>query len=200
MIKDISRRYFEVWGNEEAQNAFLKGVLVVLSVLFTVQSVVLCVVCFRKPTLFAVGKSETAVFTVTPPSEELLANELKRVVRQYAETHYTWDSTTVEKAHADAARYVAKDFVKAFNAANAEQVRIAKEKKLAQKVYVSEITIDAKVLSSRITMDRILAVEGLRAVSQLILEVSFDYGPRTSTNPEGIYVIGEKVITSQTGG
>lgn len=200
MIRDISRRYFEVWGNEEAQNAFLKGVLVVLSMLFTIQSVVLCVVAFRKPVLFAVGKNETAVFTVTPPSDELLANELKRVVRQYAETHYTWDSSTVEKAHADASRYVAKDFIKAFNTANAEQVRLAKEKRLGQKVYVAGVSVDTSSLSSRITMDRILTVEGLRAVSQLVLEVSFDYGPRTSKNPEGIYVTGEKVITSQIGG
>lgn len=196
MIRDIRRNYFEIWGNEEAQNVFLKGLLSVLVVLFAVQSAVLCIVVLRKPVLVAIGNSETKVLTLTPPSEALLADELKRLVKRYAETHYSWDSTSVEKAHEEASHYVGEAFVKAFNAANAEQVKLAKEKKLAQKVYVADISVDAKALTARITMDRILAVEGLRAASSLILDITFEYGPRTVTNPEGIYITGEKVVQS----
>lgn len=201
MIRNITRRYFEVWGNEEAQNSFLKGLLVVLSVLFLVQSVVLAVVAYRKPTLIAVGQSETRVFTVTPPGDELLSVELRRLVKRYVETHYNWDFTNVEKAHAEAARFVSEKFVKAFNAANAEQVRIAREKKITEKVYLStEIQVDPKTLTARVAMDRIFTVEGLRAASLLTLDISFEYGARTPQNPEGIYVTAEKVIPTSTGG
>ena len=200
MIRDVSRKYFEVWGNEEAQNTMLKGLLIILSALFAVQSVVLGIVAMRKPVLVAVGQGETRVFTMTPPSEQLLSDELKRLVRRYAQVHYTWDNTSVENAHIEASRYVSAQFIKAFNAANAEQVKIAKEKKLAQKVYVADVTVDSKVLSARVTMDRILMIEDLRAVSQLVLDITFEYGPRTTTNPEGVYVTGEKVVTPQIGG
>jgi hypothetical protein len=196
MIRDIRRKYFEVWGNEEAQNVFLKGILAALTTLFIIQSFVLSFLALRKPVLVAVGKSETQVFSVTPPPDELLSEELKRIVRRYAEIHYSWSSITINKAHEEAARYVAPEFVKAFKAANLEQIKIVQEKKLCQKVYVSEIFVDPPKLGARITMDRILTIEGLRAVSALTLDITFEYGSRTATNPEGIYITSEKVINS----
>lgn len=195
MIRIIQRRYFEIWGNEEAQNVFLKGLLSVLGVLFLIQSIALTVLAVRKPVLVAVGPTETKVFNVTPPSDELLTVELKRLVRLYIETHYNWDFTTIEKAHAEAARFVSEKFVKAFMAANADQVKQAKEKKITERVYLSsEILVDVKSLTARIPMDRIFSVDGLRVTSPLTLDVTFEYGPRTSQNPEGIYITGEKVI------
>ena len=196
MIRDIRRKYFEIWANEEAQNVFLKGVLAVFVLLFVIQFGVLCVIGLRKPVLIAIGQTETQILTLTPPPEELLALELKRLVRHYTETHYTWDSTSVEKAHEEATRYVGDAFIKAFKAANAEQIKIAKEKKLSQKVYVSDISIDSKTLTARITLDRILIIEGLRATSPLVLDITFEYGPRTQTNPVGIYITAEKVVNS----
>lgn len=201
MIRNITRRYFEVWGNEEAQNSFLKGLLITGAILFAIQSIVLAVLAFRKPTLIAVGQGETRIFTVAPLSEELLSNELKRLVKKYVETHYNWDSSSVEKAHSDAAKYVSEKFVNAFNRANAEQVRFAKEKRISQKVFLtSEIQVDSKTLVARISMERIFNVDGLRATSPLVLDVSFEYGPRTANNPEGIYITAEKVIPNSTGG
>jgi hypothetical protein len=196
MIRDIRRQYFEIWGSEEAQNSFLKGVLIILGILSAIQSIVLCYLALRKPVLVAVGQTETQVFTMTPPTEDLLNNELKRVVRKYVESHYTWDNSTVEKAHAEASRYVSTQFVKAFKAANIEQIKLAKEKKLSQKVYVSELSVNSKDLTAHLILDRILMVEGLRAASQLTFDISFEYGPRTSSNPEGIYIVSEKVVNS----
>src|ERR1700761_7667567 len=116
MVRDIRRKYFEIWGDEEAQNSILKGLLLLMGSLLIVQSVALAILALKKPVLIAMNTEETRIFTVAPPSDELLAVELKRMVRGYVETHYTWDSSTVEKAHTEAARYVAPDFVKAFTA------------------------------------------------------------------------------------
>ena len=201
MIRNIKRTYFEIWGTEEAQNSFLKGLLLTLTVLFVVQATALTCLVLRKPVLIAVGENETKVFAVAPPSDELLRDELKRVVRDYVEAHYNWEPATIEKAHATASQYVEEKYVKNFQMANAEQVRFAKEKKVSQKIYVSLISVDPKSLVARVTMDRILMVEGLRATSPFVLDVNFQYGPRTDKNPTGIYVTGEKVITGNaTGG
>ena len=194
MIRDIQRKYFEIWGNEEAQNTFLKGFLVVLAALFVIQSLVLSLLFLKKPILVAVGKADTQVLTLTPPSEDLLKSELERVLRHYAESHYTWDSTTVEKAHSEAAKYVASEFQKSFQAANAEQVKLEKEKQLSQKVYVSALVVDPSALTARVTLDRILSVDGLRAAFVIVLDLKFESGPRTPSNPEGIYITAEKVV------
>jgi hypothetical protein len=198
MIRDIKRKYFEVWGNEEAQNVFLKGVLMVLGSLFLIQSVAFTVVCLRKPELIAIGSKETKVFTITEPPEELLMSELKRCLRRYLELHYTWDADSATKNQKEASRYVGSSYVKAFNQVMAEQTRVAKEKKLSQKAYVSELLIDSKKLSAKVTLDRILSVDGLRAATPLLLEISFEYGPRSEMNPEGVYITGEKLLNSQT--
>ena len=194
----LKRKYFEVWGNEEAQNSFLKGLLVVVGVLFIGQSVAVTVLALRKPVLVAVGQAETAVFNVTPPGESLLNSELKRVLLKYAGAHYNWDSSSIEKAHAEAARYVSIKLVKAFDAANAEQIKAAREKKITQRVYPSaEIQVDPKTLSARIQMDRIFLVEGIVATRPITLDVSFEYGARTTTNPEGIYITDEKLVSEK---
>jgi uncharacterized protein (UPF0305 family) len=201
MIRSIQRRYFEVWGDEEAQNVFLKGLLSVLTGLFVIQSIVLTVLACRKPVLVAVGAGETRVFNVVPPGEELLISELKRLVRQYVETHYNWDFATIERAHAEAARFVSEKFVKAFMAANVAQVKQAKEKKISERVYPSaEVQVDSKALTARVALDRIFSVDGIRATSPLVLDITFEYGPRTQGNPEGIYITGEKVVTPDAGG
>lgn len=197
MIKNIKRRYFEIWGDEEAQNVFLKGALFVISALFIAQSTALIVISLRKPILVAVGQKESKVFSMETPPEELLIQELRRQVRRYVETHYNWDAATIERAHEEAARYVSEKFVKAFRNANAEQVRMAKEKHVSQKVYVSgEITIDAKAMTARVPLDRILVLEGLRASMPLTLDVSFESGPRTEKNPEGVYITSERVTSN----
>jgi hypothetical protein len=195
MIKKIRRTYFEIWGDEEAQNAILKGLLLGLGVLFIIQSVALVVISLRKPIFIALGNEETKIFQVTPPSKELLTQELKRTVKAYVETHYNWDSSTVEQAHEKAATYVSEKFVKAFVSANAEQVKIAKDKKLKEVVYVSDpIQVDLSILTAHVKLDRILIIDALRATTAWNLDVTFEYGPRTDKNPEGIYVTGEKQL------
>ena len=195
MIRNISRRYFEIWGNEEAQNIFLKGLLSVVSVLFLIQSIALTVIATRKPVLVAVGQGESRVLTLTPPNEELLTSELRRWAKQYVETHYNWNYDSIEKAHAEAAKYVSTKFVKSFLAANSEQAKLAHEKKITERIYIAgDILVDSKALAVRVVTDRIFSIEGLRVANPMTLDIGFEYGPRTLQNPEGIYVISEKIL------
>ena len=100
MIRDFSRKYYEVWGTEQAQNVFLKGLLTVISLLFCIQSVALVIVSLRKPVLIGVSDTETKILAAVPPFQAILDQELKRQVTRYVQTHYTWDHATIDKAHA----------------------------------------------------------------------------------------------------
>jgi hypothetical protein len=195
MLRKVTRRYFEIWGNEEAQNAFLKLILSILALLFIVQSIALSILTLRKPVLIAVGEKETRILTLPPPNDTLLEEELRRLVRQYVEAHYNWDDTTIEKAHENAARYVSDKYIKVFMAANADQVKTVREKNVSERVYLSgKIEIDRDHLVARVPMDRVFSVDGIRATSPLTLDVQFESGPRTTQNPEGVYITGEKVV------
>lgn len=200
MIRNIKRTWFEVWGTEEAQNHFLKALLV----FFVIQNVALAVVvmalALRKPPIIAVSSTESRVLTVIPPKKEQLEAEVRRTVTGYVLAHYNWEWKSIDGVFREAARYVSPDFTKRFLAANQEQIRIAREKKVSQRFYLAEVTLDLKSKTVRVSGDRILLVEGLKAASVLSVEVQFDYGARTEENPEGVYIVGEKPLSSGEGG
>jgi hypothetical protein len=195
MIRNIKRRYFEIWGSEESQNIILKGFVLGLSILVLLLAIALGVLACRKPELIAVGDQATTVLKVKEPGEAILHAELERVVREYVVMHYTWNSSTIEAAHEKASRYIAPAFRSSFMKTNAEQVRFVKEKKVSQRVYLSEPpVIDAKKLSARVRLDRVYQIEGLSGSAPFTLDLAFDYGPRTETNPEGVYITDEKLV------
>ncbi|MBI4925854.1 MAG: hypothetical protein HY843_08020, partial [Bdellovibrio sp.] len=195
MIRKIERPYFEVWGNAESQNLILKWLLLIFCSVILIESISLVILGLRKPVLIAIGEENTAVFKVKSTTQETLEREAKRTLSGYIQNHYTWDSKNIDEHFAIAAHYVFEKQIQNFKLANAEQIRSAKERKLSQRVHVSELLIDMQVKAARVTMDRILDVEGIRAVTPLILDLSFDFGQRTKDNPEGIYVISERNIT-----
>lgn len=194
MIRNVQRTWFEVWGTEQAQNRFLKGLLLLFLCLSTLETIGLVTLSLRQPALIAVTPSQTQVLAVAPPNEELLASELKRAATAYVLARHNWDWNTIEKSHGDAARYVESGFAKEFQQANASQVKAAKDKKVSQKFYISDLKIDPKAKTAQVTGDRILVVEGLRATNAMALEIVFDYGARTPSNPEGIYITAEKLL------
>lgn len=199
MIRNIQRTWFEVWGTEEAQNRFLKAVLVFFVMLCCTQSIALVILALRKPPIFAVSQTESRILTVMPPKAELLESEIRRAVTGYVSARYSWEWEKIEDTFNTAAKYVAPDFTKKFLVANQEQIRIAKEKKISQRFYVASMKVDAASKTVRITGDRILLIDGLRATNSLVIEVQFDYAARTESNPEGVYVVGERVFNDDSG-
>lgn len=200
MIRNVKRKYFELWGEEESQNVILKWFVIGLSFITLALTVALVIAGSRSPTLIAIGEQDTKVLRVKEPNESVLRSELERMVREYTITHYTWNSVTIEAAHAKAARYVADKFRKAFVKANEEQVRFVKEKKVSQRVYIAEApVIDPKKLTARVKLDRIYQIEGLMGSVPITLDLAYTYGDRTDENPEGIYITDEKLIQRAEG-
>ncbi len=194
MIRNIQRTWFEVWGEEMAQNRILKGLLLLLIVLSAIQTMALVVLSLRMPMVVAVSSSDSRSLLEVPAGLEVIEREARRVVARYAQAHHEWDYSNINEKMREAAKLVHSDFEKQFSKANREQIKIAKEKKVAQKFYVSDLQIDMMSRTATLSGDRILIIEGLRATNPMSLEIAFDLGPRTEANPEGIYVTSEKLI------
>jgi hypothetical protein len=197
MIRKIQRRWFEVWADEEAQNRLLKYILLVLAALFSIQFIVICVLSFRKPLLVSVTKDATAKVEYAEPDPNLLLREIVRAVTNYLKTRHNWEWTTIEARSKDASQYVSSDFREKFLIATTEQIRIAKEKQISQRLYPAEPEIDLKAKVARVRADRILIISGIRAAQALRFEIGFALNDRTASNPEGVYITSEKLETSQ---
>ena len=194
-MNNLKRRYFELWADEEAQNLILKWILIFALLIILVETTSLCVLALRPATLVALGQKSTQVLTLEKPKPEQLRGELERLVEKYVFTHYTWDYSSIENAHREASKYVADVFQKAFLQANSDQVKQVKEKKISQVVYKSKSTeIDPSKLTAKVYLDRIFTVDNLKGTAPLTLEITFEYGSRTESNPEGIYITNEKLI------
>ena len=148
----LRKKYFEIWGDEQAQNVLLKGLLTGLTVLFLIVTLALMVVSLRKPLIIAVGEDKTEIFKITPPGDELLTQELTRTVRSYIQYHYTWDSTSIEKSHEMASHYVSDRFRQDVLSAklNSDQDR---EREAASGDHLhSDVKVDPKNLSARVSL------------------------------------------------
>jgi hypothetical protein len=195
MIRNVQRTWFEVWGNETAQNRLLKGLLAFLLGLLAIQTIAFSLLALRKPTLIAVTNTESQFLAVTPPNKELVESEVRRAVTGYLTAHYNWNPATIEASFQMAAKFVDPSFVKSFLGANQEHIRLAKEKGLSQRFFVSEMVFDWDKRRVQVEGERIILVEGLRAANSVAIEIKFDLGKRSIENPEGVFIVGENLVS-----
>lgn len=197
MIRKIQRQWFEVWADEEAQNRLLKYLLLVFAALFSIQLVVICVLAFKKPFLVSITAEATKRVEYVEPDPNVLLREIMRAISNYLKTRHNWEWTTIEARSKDASQYVASDFREKFLISSQEQIRLAKEKQISQRLYPEDPQIDLKTKMAVVRADRILIVSGIRAAQALSFQIGFSLGERTPANPEGIYIMSEKLETPQ---
>lgn len=197
MIRKIQRRWFEVWADEEAQNRILKYLLLVLAALLSTQLVVISILAFKKPLLISVTEENTKRVEYAEPDSNLLLRELTRAILNYLKNRHNWDSSTIEAKSKEASQYVGSDFREKYLINTQEQIRLAKEKQIAQKLYPSDPEIDMKGKIATVRADRILIVSGIRAAQALTFQIGFSTGERTSSNPEGVFITSEKLLASE---
>ena len=194
MIQRTRQAWFEVWGNEVAQNQFLKYLLIVFGCVNMVLAISLTIVSFRSPPIFAVSSVDSGMLRSDPPPKEYLEREAKTVISGYLEIRHNWEPVSIEKSIGKASRFVDRSFRESFLRANASQIKIAKEKKVSQRFYISSVNVDLEKGVANVAGDRILTIDGLRAVSSLAFALKIRIGERTEQNPEGVYVTSEQLI------
>lgn len=193
MIRNIKRRWFEVWGDEEAQNRILKYLLLIFSALMGLELATITVLAMRKPIIISSGAEATRVIEPQNPDANTLLRELMRVLKQYLRARHNWDWNNIEAQSRAAGFYVAPEFREKFMVSQQEQIRVAKEKQVTQKMYPDDPKIDLKARTAEISAERILIVNGIRAAQFMKFGIGFSFGDRTEDNPEGIYITSEKL-------
>lgn len=199
MIRKIQRHWFEVWGQEEAQNKFLKYLLLVVSSLTVVLLMVVCVLALKKTPVILLDSETSAILFPSAPDGKALERELIRVLKKYLTTRHNWDWLTIETKSKEAANYVASDFREKYFLNTQEQIRLAKEKQVSQRLFPDDPDIDLKRKIAVIKAERVLIINGIRAGQAMTFELAFAFGERTPQNPEGIYITSEK-LDSKHGG
>ncbi len=194
MIRKIERRWFEIWGAEEAQNRFLKYLLLIFCAVSMIELCAITVLSLRKPILIGVGKEQTKWNIAEEPSPETLTREINRIIIRYLKTRHSWEWQNIEAKSKESAGLVAPEFKDKFTVSYQEQIRLAKEKQVSQKIYPEEPQVDLKNKTASVVTERILIVNGLRASQPLNFEIGFEFGERSEANPEGIYITSEKVL------
>ena len=116
----VKKKYFELWGDELAQNYILKIILLFAAGMIAILSVSVVILALRKPVLIAVGEGESKVFVYHLPSEETLRRELTRFVRKYATTRYTFTYGNIAQKVTEAKVLVSSSYQKDFDRANVE--------------------------------------------------------------------------------
>lgn len=196
MIRQIQRKWFEVWADEEAQNRILKYLLLLVTVMTVVQLVVIVVLAFKRPLIVSVTNEQTSAVQYQEPNPDRLLREVIRAIESYLRKRHNWDPTTIEAKSKEAVLYIAPDFREKFFVNVQEQIRVAKEKQVSQRLFPYEPQVDMKGKKTTVKAERILIVNGIRAAQALTLEVGFTLGERTERNPEGVYVTSENLNLS----
>ncbi len=175
----------ELWHS----NQFLKIFsFLALVLVFMVLGVVL-VIATKEPLVITLGPDGKAIErTVLPKAEDQIREGIKR----YLEKRYQWEPENVVKKLKESEEFITPQALKAFQGAVANVAKFSAEKIVSQKVYAEKIEINLKSKTALITGDRVTSIQGLKAAGNLKLELTFESGPRTLSNPWGLYISKER--------
>jgi len=196
MIRKVHRKWFEIWGEEQAQNKFLKGLLLILTSLLICFSVVTCHLSIKPPVLITISPKDTRLLAITDPEVSLLEQEIKSTLKKYMTIRHTWTPKTIEDSANKAKFYIQRSFKKKYRRANKNQIAISKKRNISQKMYVYDLKLDSSQKKAILKIDRILNISGVRSNRTMTFELKYIFGSRHAANPEGIYITSEKLINS----
>lgn len=170
-------------------NQFLKIFSLSMVTLLIIALFTIFVMSFKEPTVVALsldGKEEHISYEVK------LENQVTEAIKKYLEKRYHWNEKDVIKKLKEAEDFISPQARKAFQESVAQIAKFSIEKIVGQKLYPEQIKIDPQNGTALITGDRITSIQGLKAVGDLKLELTFESGRRTRVNPWGIYILKEK--------
>ena len=118
-------------------------------------------------------------------------DEIKEAIKNYIDLRYHWDAKNVISHLKDAEVFVSPLSLKVYRSSVANVARFSTEKLVSQKIYPSDMKVDLASHKILITGDRLTSIQGLKAAGSLNLELTFESGTRTETNPWGVYITKE---------
>jgi len=170
-------------------NQFLKVSTFSLLALTGLMSMVLFYQVTKAPIVLSMA-SDASLYKEAPKPDPKV--EVERAVREYLKLRYNWTPKTVAANVQNARAFILPSTLKVYDSAMQNVVRFSSDRLVAQRIYPGEIEVDLKKGLATISGDRITTIQGLKAAGDLKLELSFESGPRTPSNPWGIYIPKEK--------
>lgn len=177
MVQEFARANFDL--------KVLSGALLILSSL----SLLLAAFLLRRgPQVIALdagGEIAKLEKTVTEP-------QVTAAIREYLSRRYTFDSDSVAESIKRARFFVSSNLVTAFDKALAPTIKYVREKKVRQRVYPISISIDSKEQKALVHADRITEFDGLKAATEMTVQLWFSVEERSILNPWGVYLTKEQ--------
>jgi hypothetical protein len=143
----------------------------------------------KPPVVFSFAPDASVYQNSEMPNAE---NEVTKAIEAYIEKRYNWNPKTIKNQLDEAGAFIEPSTKQNYSAAMENVLRFSVEKNVSQRAYPNKIKIDLKKKTAFIFGDRITEIQGLKAAGDLSLELAFGFGPRTGSNPWGIYVVKEK--------
>lgn len=170
-------------------NQFLKVFSISsLALVFMVLGVIL-VMATKEPMVITLGPDGKAIErTVLPKAEDQIREGIKR----YLEKRYQWEPESVIQKLKESEKFITPQALKAFQGAIANVAKFSTEKLVSQRIYPNNIEVNLAKNTAFITGDRVTSIQGLKAAGNLKLELTFESGPRTESNPWGIFISKER--------
>lgn len=170
-------------------NQFLKVFsLSALVLVFMVLGAIM-VMAYKEPVVITLGPEGQALGRISIPKVE---DQIREGVKQYLNNRYQWGPEDVVKKLKESEAFISPQALKAFQVAVTNVSKFSVERIVTQRVYPNRIEIDLKRSTAIITGDRITSIQGLKAAGNLKLELTFESGPRSITNPWGLYISKER--------
>lgn len=190
MIKS-NRRFFEIWGDAEAQNCLLKGLLMFFTLLLALATVSLTILALRKSPLYVISEHLTSEVQAQVESTATLDIETRHAISRFVGLRMNWEAPTINIWKTQILELIAKEVRPKFVQSQTQMLQAIKTKQMNQKFYLTSLKLIADQKLAVIEGSRLIEVDGVKAVLPATLKLQFAFGDRTSANPEGIYIVSE---------
>jgi type IV secretory pathway component VirB8 len=170
-------------------NQFLKMLSVSTLVLLFLSLSMNLVLVYQEPFVITLNSAGENLQRVNQARAE---DQIREGIKAYLQNRYEWGPQDVHKKLKQTESFITPQALKAYQGAVFNVAKFSTEKLVTQRIFPERIEINLSQGTALITGDRITSIQGLRAAGNLKLELTFVGGPRTQTNPWGIYISKER--------
>lgn len=169
------------------ENFNLKALLFFLLLLLLVNSLTTVYLLKRGPEVIALD-SMGAVAKVETKITDL---QIQEAAKEYISARYSWTKDNVVLQLKKAEFFVLPSLVPSYRKSMLDVQKFVLEKKVTQRIYPKNVSVDLKNSEIKITLDRITEFDQLKAATEMKLTLGFMVDSRTPINPWGIYITKE---------
>ena len=182
-------KFPKILGSLMHSNQFMKTTAFAMSVLLVLTLILLFISVTKDPVVLTFNSKSQLLEPNGRPNVE---DDVRSAISNYLKLRYQWEPESVEVNLFAAKSFINSNNLDLFVGATKPIIKFSKERLVSQSAYANKIEINLTKQTAFIAGDRITSIQGLKAAANLRLELSFNYGNRTRTNPWGIYITKEK--------